>query len=145
MSEAPPLRPGYEVLEHTADAGIVARGPTLAEAFAQAAAGMYALMADPQGVHDREEREIAVSAPDREQLLVRWLLELLFLTESEGLLFRRFDVETDGQTELRARVGGEPLDAARHEFGVQVKAVTRHLLEVAELPGGFQARVIFDI
>ena len=44
------IRPGFKVLEHTADAGIVARGRTLDEAFEQTAVGMYSLMAASQCV-----------------------------------------------------------------------------------------------
>ncbi len=133
------------MLEHTADAGIVAHGPTLAETFAAAAEGMYALMIDPATVKETAQREVAVSAPNRERLLVTWLLELLFITQTEGLLFSRFDVDLDDDASLRARVWGEPLDPARHDPGVEVKAVTRHQLEVAEESGGYRARVIFDI
>ena len=135
----------YEVLEHTADAGVVAHGRTLGETFAAAAEGMYALMVNPRTVGESVEREVALSAPDRERLLVAWLLELLFLTQTEGLVFRRFDVTLDGESALRARVWGEPLDPNRHEAGTEVKAVTRHQLEVAEEDGGYRARVIFDI
>lgn len=135
----------YEILEHTADAGVVAHGRTLAEAFAAAAEGMYALMVNPATVGASEERELAVSAPDRERLLVAWLLELLFLTQTERLVFGRFQVTLDGETALRARAWGEPFDADRHEPGVEVKAVTRHQLEVAEEDGGYRARVIFDV
>ena len=136
---------GYEILEHTADAGIIARGRTLAAAFAGAAEGMYALMVDPETVSEREEREVVVSASDRESLLVQWLLELLFLTETEGLLFRRFEVSVAGETSLKARACGERFNADRHPTGVAVKAVAHHLLSVAESDGGYRVQVLFDI
>ena len=94
----------YELLEHTADVGVVAHGPTLAETFAGAAEGMYALMVEPGDVRPSEPREIRLSAPDRERLLVAWLLELLFLTESQQLLFRRFEVEQAGISRNVARM-----------------------------------------
>ena len=135
----------YELLEHTADAGVVAHGGTLAEAFVGAAEGMYALMVDLDTVREREQRSIEVSSQDREGVLVAWLLELLFLTETEGLLFRRFEVEMLSGTALRGRAHGEPIDPDRHALGVAVKAVTYHLLEVAEEDGGYRVRAIFDI
>jgi len=88
MAEQPPP---FEILEHTADAGIVAHGRTMAEAFAHAAEGMYALMVDLDGIREIETREVTVQAPDLHNLLTGWLLELLFLTETEGLVFRRFE------------------------------------------------------
>lgn len=137
-------RPPFEIWEHTADAGVVARGATLGATFAHAAEGMYALMVDLGGVEERESREIAVTGDDAERLLVNWLLELLFLTEVEGLVFCRFQVEVeDGR--LRGRAYGEPLDPDRHVLGSAVKAVTRHGLEVVPEDGGYRARVLFDL
>lgn len=138
-------RPPYEILEHTADAGVVAHGATLGEAFCHAAEGMYSLMVEPASVEERESREVAVSAEDSEGLLIAWLLELLFLTETEGTVFRRFAIDELGRRELRGRAFGEPLDPSRHRTGVGVKAVTRHLLEVGEEEGGYRVQVLFDI
>ena len=47
-------RPPFEILEHTADVGIVAHGGSLAELFANAATGMFAIMAELEG--DRPPR-----------------------------------------------------------------------------------------
>jgi SHS2 domain-containing protein len=147
----------FEVVEHTADIGVRAYGRTLADAYAQTARGMYSLMTDLGTVRPAEERKLEVAAPDRESLLTEWLLELLYLTESEGLLFSRFTVEIDEAAGpashdgpapplmLRATVSGEPLDATRHEFGLEIKAVTWHRLEVSESTRGYQTQVIFDV
>ena len=137
-------RPHFEIVEHTADAGIIAHGSTLAETFAHAAEGMYALMVDLDGVREAETREIAASGKDLERLLTNWLLELLFVTETEGLVFHRFDVEVEG-TSLRARAYGEPVDPERHELGGVVKGVTRHMMEVVPEDGGYRARILFDL
>ena len=137
-------RPPFEIWEHTADAGVVARGATLADAFAHAAEGMYALMVDLSQVEEREARDISVEGDDPEHLLVNWLLELLFLTDVEGLVFRRFEVEIEGDR-LRARAYGEPLDPARHAPAAAVKAVTRHGLEISRENGAYRVRVLFDI
>jgi SHS2 domain-containing protein len=140
-----PVEAGYEAFEVTADVGVVARGRTLAETFEMAARGMYGVMVNLEGVQERESREVAIAASGPEQLIERWLLELLFLTESEGLLFCRFDVEIQDGRSLRARAYGEPVDIGRHELGPTVKAVTRHQLGVERVDGGFEARIIFDI
>ena len=138
-------RPRYEQLEHTAEAGIIAHGASLAEAFENAAEGMYALMLDLDGVAEREERAIELADESSEALLVDWLLELLFLTETQGLVFRRFQIDTLTDTSLRARVWGEPFDAERHRSNnVAVKAVTQHLLEIAR-EDGYRVQVLFDI
>jgi SHS2 domain-containing protein len=134
----------FEILEHTADAGIVARGATLEEAFEAAAEGMYALMVELDGVGEAETREVTATGSDEEQMLEHWLLELLFLTETEGLVFRRFDVEI-GDTSLRGSAHGERLDRERHEILGDVKGVTRHLTQVEREDGGYRVRVLFDM
>ena len=139
-------RPRYEPFEHTAEAGIIARGATLADAFVNAAEGMYALMLDLDTVHEREERAVALEGENAEQLLVDWLLELIFFTETEDLVFRRFQVDELSERRLRARAWGERFDPDRHRsHNVAVKAVTHHLLEIAAEDGGYRVRVLFDI
>ncbi len=135
----------YEVLEHTADAGIIARGAELAELFANAGLGMLSLMVDLEGVEPKEERRIEVEARDREGLLVRWLTELLYYLDAEEMLFRRFEMGEVSETRLRARGFGERIDRGRHRLHFGVKAVTRHLLEVRQEDGGYRATVLFDI
>jgi SHS2 domain-containing protein len=137
-------QPGYEVLEHTADAGIIAHGRTLEEAFVHAAEGMYSLMVDLDTVRETAVRDVEAAGAGRTRLLSKWLLELLFLTETEGLLFRRFEVHIDDGT-LRCRAHGEPLDPERHALGAAIKGVTRHMMEVEEEDGGVRVRVLFDI
>lgn len=140
-----PDRPPFELFEHTADAGIVAHGQTLQQLFANAAAGMFALMAEPGGVQERERREIQLEARDREGLLVAWLSELLYYVDAEEMLFRRFEVEDLSGARLRAVAFGERIDRERHELHLGVKAVTRHMLEIAPEDGGWRAKVLFDI
>ena len=138
-------QPPFEILEHTADVGIVAHGGSLEETFANAAAGMFALMADPDGVRPLEERRIDVEGRDHEGVLVRWLTELLYYLDAEEMLFSRFVVEEISDRRLRARAWGERIDRERHRLHFGVKAVTRHMLEVGPEDGGYRAQVLFDI
>ena len=139
-------QPRYEPFEHTAEAGIIAHGATLADAFANAAEGMYALMLDLDTVNEREERAVALEGENTEQLLVDWLLELIFFTETEDLVFRRFQIDELSERRLRARAWGERFDPERHRsHNVMVKAVTQHLLEIAREDGGYRVRVLFDV
>jgi SHS2 domain-containing protein len=135
----------YRILDHTADVGLEAEGATLAEAFANAATGMYSIMVHLDRVSDRVQRRVEVEAEDVQGLLTAWLLEILFITEVEGLVFRRFDVQEASLTRLVAVAHGEPLDPERHPKGAVVKAVTRHGLEVGPIEGGYRVRVILDI
>lgn len=138
-------RTPYRILDHTADVGLEAEGATLAEAFANVATGMYSIMVRLDRVSERVQRPLEVEAEDAEGLLTAWLLELLFITEVEGLVFRRFDIQEASPRRLVAVAHGEPLDTERHPKGTVVKAVTRHNLEVGPVKGGYRVRVLLDI
>lgn len=137
--------PRYEFFEHTADAGIIAYGRDLKDLFENAAEGLFASMAELDGVAEHEERVIAVNGRDVEGLLVHWLTELLYYVDAHELLFRRFAVDKIDETHIQARAFGEKIDRDRHEFHFGVKAITRHMLEVRETGDGYQATVLFDI
>ncbi|TLZ54859.1 MAG: archease [Methanobacteriota archaeon] len=132
----------FEELDHTADVGIRAYGATLEELFENAAAGMSSLIVDLESVKPRGEVEVRVKADDLEGLLVNWLQELLFLHETQHLVFCEFDVAIGG-LDLTGRARGEAIDKRRHELKLAVKAVTYHRLKVDPEKG--VAEVIFDI
>ncbi len=133
----------YEFLEHTADVGIRADGETLEDAFEAAAAALVELLG--AGVPgEGEERAVEVRATDREALLVAWLDELLYLHESEDLVFGGLRVERVEERRLEARVRAAPR-AGRELDGVGVKAATYHRLRLAGTPQGWTAEVYLDV
>ena len=106
---------------------------------------MMAIMVDLDTVAPRQAIEIKLEAEDRESLLVEWLSEILFLIETESLLFSRFDVTLSSDTKLSATVAGEPLDIEKHDPKTQVKAVTLHDLLVKKTKSSWVAQVIYDV
>ena len=102
-------------------------------------------MTDLERVAPRRSIEIELEAEDRESLLVEWLNEILFLIETENLLFSCFEVALSSETRLSATVAGEPLDTEKHDLKTQVKAVTLHDLIVKKTGSSWVAQVIFDV
>lgn len=134
----------YRVIAHTADTGIVAHGATPAEAFANAAYGMFDLMFDLSRLGAGEECAVEAQAETADELLVAWLSALLAEAEIRGLAFSRFTVDELGEGIVRGTAQGVPT-AGLELRGPPVKAVTFHDLAVEQLPGGWEARVIFDV
>lgn len=134
----------FEVIEHTADVGIIAYGRSLEELFANAAVGMMSFLIDLASVRLVQQRTVDADADDREGLLIAWLNELLVLLNADGFVPGRFTVRHLTDTRLRADVAGEPVDPTRHRFHLDVKAATYHTLEIKQ-DGLWQARVIFDV
>ena len=134
----------FDIVEHTADTGIIAYGTDMPEAFANAAYGMFSLMADLRQVREETSRYVEAEAGDRESLVVSWLNELLYIFDVERIIFRRFDVLEITNTRLKADAYGEKVDPSRHKLRGGVKAATYHTLKVAERRERYSIRVIFD-
>jgi SHS2 domain-containing protein len=133
----------YDFIEHTADVGLVAYGDTLAEAFANAACGMFSIMAELEAVQETESRPVEINEDDRESLLFEWLNYLIYLFDVEGLLFKRFDIVEFDDSRLYAVCYGEKYDPSRHHLKTGVKSATYHMLKVDTEKN--QVQVIFDI
>jgi SHS2 domain-containing protein len=133
----------FELIEHTADIGIKAYGKDLPEAFANAAFGMFSIIAELDNVLEKESRRVEVAADDVESLLFEWLNGLLYYFDVETLLFKRFDILELGDTRLVADCHGEKYDPSRHRLKTGVKSSTYHMLEVDRENNRVQ--VIFDI
>ncbi len=137
----------FEIIEHTADVGIRAFGADLKTTFANSAKAMFSLITNLSDVREALNRDVAVTASDREMLLVEWLNELIYLFDVENVLFKRFAISTLTDTELKARCYGEKVDKARHELKIGIKSATYHMLKVEKNPAGsgYRAQVLFDI
>jgi len=138
-----PVMKNYEFIEHTSDIGLKACGVTLAEAFANAALGMFSLIAELENVGETESRRIEVKADDIDGLLFEWLNTLLYYFDVDMLLFKRFDIIEFEDTHLSAICYGEKYDSSRHSLKMGVKSATYHQLEVDREKNCVQ--VIFDV
>jgi len=134
----------FEILNHTADVGIVAYGANMKEAFVNAARGLFSLITELDDIEEVVYRDIELSAPDQESLLVEWLNELIYLFDAENIVFKRFDISQLSQTQLKARSYGHEVDSSRHKLKTGVKAATYHMLKV-ETNNGSRVQVLFDI
>ncbi len=134
----------FEILEHTADVGIIAYGSDMKKAFANAAKGLFSLITELDDVEEVTYRDIELTAPDQESLLVGWLNELIYLFDAENILFKRFAITQLNHTQLKARGYGQAVDSSRHKLKMGVKAATYHMLKI-EKNNGSQVQVLFDI
>ncbi len=133
----------FRLIEHTADIGLVAFGRDLAEAYANAAYGLFSIMTDLRKVRAIEYRQIEVREKDPETLLFEWLNQFLYLFDVERLLFKKFDITEFDGLRLKATCYGEIYDPSRHQIKIGVKSATYYMLKVDRHNN--QVQVIFDI
>jgi SHS2 domain-containing protein len=136
---------GWEHFETEADVGVHAWAATRADAFAQAALGVFALIVRPEEVEEREQREVRAQADSPERLLVAWINECLYVHEIEGFVVCRVEVDACTDTVVHGVLYGEEVDVPRHRLGTIVKAAALHRVSVTESGGRHDVRVIVDV
>jgi len=134
----------FEIVNHTADVGIIAYGADISQAFANAAKALFSLITELDDVEEVIYRDIELVAPDQESLLVEWLNELIYLFDVENIIFKRFDITELNNIRLKARSYGEKIDSSKHKLKTGVKAATHHMLKV-DKANGCKVQVLFDI
>jgi SHS2 domain-containing protein len=143
--DRPPPLAHWRHFEHRADIGVEGVGCSPAEAFAQAALALTAIVCDPAEVQPLVALDIACAEPDLELLLVDWLNALIYRMATERMLFSRFDVHID-EARLSAVIHGEPVDRQRHQPAVEVKGATYTALAVTRDEHGlWTARCVVDV
>ena len=122
---------------------MIAYGKTLAEAYTNAAYGLFSIIAELKEVKEVESRNLELNEEDSKSLLFEWLNSLIYLFDVEMLLFKRFDIKDFYGRELKATCYGEKYDPLRHHLKTGIKSATYHMLKVDKEKN--QVQVIFDI
>jgi len=137
-------RATWEHFPHDADVGVRGFGATPAEAFAQAALALTAVVTAAR-VAPLSSVEVRCEAPDLELLFVDWLNMIIYEMAVRSKLFGRFDVRIEG-TRLEATLWGEPVDVARHAPACEPKGATYTVLSVTQdVDASWSAGCVVDV
>lgn len=132
---------GFREVAHTADWELEAWAPDLASLLEQAARGMVAISGTRLQPHEGCRRSLDLHALDAESLLVRFLTELLWLGQQEGLAFDTYRLSLAPGWSLHAELSGAPIASQEKE----IKAVTYHNLVIRRTPKGLAVNIVFDV
>lgn len=140
----------YEIFEHTADIGLRVYGKDLEQLFKDAAEGFFNLATDLDVISRTGEPyaceiEMHFQEENAEELLMRWLQELLFLFSTRKLVLTRCRFATLTPMLLKLKAKAVQFDPERHVSRHEIKAVTFHGFRVLQNTAGWMAEVIFDI
>jgi SHS2 domain-containing protein len=139
------MKTAFEVIDHTADVGIIVYGADVKELFANAALALFSLITEPESIQEKSHLNLRVSSDERDSLLVEWLNELIYFFDAKHILFNRFDIQSLTQNELKATCHGEGFDPMKHKIKRGVKAATYHMLRLDKNNDGYKAQIILDI
>ncbi len=131
----------------TADVAIESRGDTLEELFTASAMATFEVMADTSSIQPEIKKVFHLENSDIDGLLFDWLAEIIYLKDSEFMLFGKYDLKITKNTnyQLDAEILGEEINQSKHDLRCDVKAITFHLFEVYEKDRKWIARFILDI
>ena len=136
----------YRFLDHATDAFVEVTAKDLKEAFSVTADAVINLTLDQDKVEEIQQKEFSANGKDLRYLLFSWLEEITFVLITEGFAIKRieFDIlENDGY-KINAKAFGEPLDLAKHNFKVEIKAPTFYEMKI-EQNGGVFMRFLLDL
>ncbi len=130
---------GYREIEHLSDRAIVVTAPSLAGLFADAAAGMYAVM-DVLTGSETASRDLEIKGFDWETLLVGFLSECLNIAELDRLAVQSMEISFEPER-CRARLQLARI-TSMHE---NIKAVTYSQMKIVQKDGNFETIIVFDL
>ncbi|HIE33649.1 MAG TPA: archease [Candidatus Altiarchaeales archaeon] len=137
----------FEFIDHIADLEFISYGKTLNECFRNAARALWGSIVNPDSVDVTLMQKIEIKSDTLEALLHDFLSESLFIFETDGIVFKNFNVsiKKDKNYTLFANLHGEKFNPEKHIIGADVKAVTYHKMIIKKEKGTWSARVICDI
>ena len=135
----------FEILDHTADIKGKAYGRDTETLFINAAGMLYSLMEFKYSrVNNGKTSEINISADTLENLMIRFLNELLYLAgvkrKAGKLLIPRI-TRNNEEYRLKCTMHSSKIDAP----GREIKAATYHNVNIEKKRGIMAVSIIFDV
>lgn len=146
MNEIRPV-PGYTVIDHTADLGILVTAQSLQKLFEHAALALADLITGAgayRGTPD-EILFVDVQGEDLEDLMVNWLREVLYLFNGKEQIMTQAMIRKISTRSLSARLSCRRFHPGKEAPALEIKAVTYHGLQVKKKKGLWETAVIFDV
>ena len=135
----------FEFFDHAADVGLRITAVDLPGLYEGAAQALMHWIGPPPSHGKGRAEAVEVAGEDLEELMVRWLQELLYLFHARHGYVTAVKGLAVEPSRLKAEVVWLPWDETSGHAYQEVKAVTYHGLRVERSGGGWEARVILDI
>ncbi len=103
------------------------------------------LIAGIDSIRPLKEQEITVEAIDYNDLLIRFLNELIYLFAVKKALFSKFEIIDLSQSRLKVKACGELFDEQKHCIKEEIKAATYHNVNIEKTGSQFRVTIIFDV
>jgi SHS2 domain-containing protein len=138
-------RKNYRVTARQSELAVKVTGISQADLFANSALALFDVMTDVEKIDVKERLALEVEGTDRDDLLVNWMRELLYLYQGSGYLLKLFQIREVKDTVIKAEVGGEKIDPDRHEITQEIAAVAYHQSRMTKTGNLWTAQLIFGV
>jgi SHS2 domain-containing protein len=135
----------YRITRHQSELAVRVTGNSQADLFANSAFALFDVLTDPATIDIKERISLEVEGSDRDDLMVNWMRELLYLYQGSGYLLKEFKINQVKDTLVKAEVCGEKTDPDRHEIKQEISAVAFHNSRMAKTGNQWIAQVIFEL
>jgi len=135
----------YRVTTRQSEFAVKVTGGSQADLFANSAFALFDVMLDVEKIEIKERLPLEVEGADRDDLLVNWMRELLYLYQGSGYLLKEFVIGEVKDTSLKAEVCGEKIDPDRHEIKQEIAAVAYHQSRMTKTGNQWTAQLIFEV
>lgn len=135
----------YRLTRRQSELAVRVTGNSRADLFANSAFALFDVMADVDKIEVKERINLEVEGTDRDDLMVNWMRELLYLYQGSGYLLREFNIREVKDTVVKAEVCGEKIDPDRHEVKQEIGAVAFHKSRMEKTGNQWTAQVIFEL
>ena len=135
----------YRLTTRQSELAVRVVGNSQADLFANSAFALFDVMTDVDKIEIKDRLPLEVEGADRDDLMVNWMRELLYLYQGSGYLLKEFQISEVKDTVVKAEVCGEKIDPDRHEIKQEVAAVAYHQSRMAKTGNQWTAQLIFEV
>jgi len=137
---------GYKVSDHKADVKLRISGKTMEDLFLEALKGFLHIVVKRKRrkVENPEKKKIFLEGIDREDLLVRFLNELIYFFSLKKVPLKIENMKLEERT-LEGEILVAPLTKELFEVKAELKAATYHNLKIEKKGKNFVTEVVFDV
>ena len=82
----------YRITQHQNELAVRITGDSQADLFVNSGLALFDVMADIDKIEVKERLPLEVEGADRDELIVNWLRELLYLYQGGGYLLKEFKI-----------------------------------------------------
>jgi len=135
----------YRITTHQNELAVRIVGNSQADLFANSGFALFDVLSDIDKIEAAERLSLEVEGSDRDDLMVNWIRELLYLYQGSGYLLKEFKINEVKDTLVKAEVAGEKIDPDRHEIKQEIAAVAFHKSRMQKTGNQWIAQVIFEV